>query len=72
MPPNGSTGPTSRHSAVDEVTPLLAASSEAPTLQANEEVLTTQYLGNGALDGHPQPNGHTGPEPDKPFPLNQI
>lgn len=47
-------------SAVDEVTPLLAASSEAPTTQANEEPLV-----NHASDVAPE-------DEDKPLPMGQI
>jgi len=56
-----------RVSAVSEVTPLLAASSEAPTLQANEESLV-----NHAASSDPDANTSSSSDEDQPIPWNQI
>jgi len=53
-----------RVSAVSEVTPLLAASSEAPTLQANEESLVSHAASPDA--------DTTSSNTDIPLPWNQI
>ena len=49
---------SNKHSAVDEVTPLLAASEEGPIAQGNEE----------PSDAHTTPDS----EQDKPLPRTQI
>lgn len=58
-------------SAVDEVTPLLAASSQGPTTQANEETLRVNEV-NGNANGHVSSKQDATEDDDRPLPKGQI
>lgn len=68
----GATKKATHPAAIDEVTPLLAASSEGPTAQANEETLRINKINGSANDNGHVLEGNADEDEDKPLPKGQI